>query len=197
MRIPRSGFCKPALQEFQRISTIFCEVSAIFRQQNRSTPRAPGRHQHFLPGRAAAEHACDGAAGIVGCIGVAALAILLMPACLTAILPLMRTAAKRTAKTSGAAKTSAVATASTVVSTKGQVILPQAIRKRRQWTAGTKLIVEDTPEGVLLKARPFFPPSKPEDVFGSLHTGEPAKTLEEMDAAIMEEIKRRHARGRY
>ncbi|HEX3653750.1 MAG TPA: hypothetical protein VHU18_13105 [Rhizomicrobium sp.] len=89
------------------------------------------------------------------------------------------------------------AKASTVVSTKGQVILPQAIRKRRQWSAGTRLIVEDTPEGVLLKAGPFFPPSKPEDVFGSLHTGEPAKTLKEMDDAITAEVKRRHARGRY
>jgi AbrB family looped-hinge helix DNA binding protein len=74
-------------------------------------------------------------------------------------------------------------TRSTVVSTKGQVILPQAIRKRRQWSAGTRLIVEDTPEGVLLKAAPFFPPSKPEEVFGSLHTGEPAKSLKEMDDA--------------
>jgi AbrB family looped-hinge helix DNA binding protein len=88
-------------------------------------------------------------------------------------------------------------TRSTVVSTKGQVILPQAIRKRRQWSAGTRLIVEDTPEGVLLKAAPFFLPSKPEEVFGSLHTGEPAKSLKEMDDAITMEIKRRHARGRY
>jgi AbrB family looped-hinge helix DNA binding protein len=87
--------------------------------------------------------------------------------------------------------------ASTVVSTKGQVILPQAIRKRRQWSAGTRLIVEDTPEGVLLKTGPFFPPSKPEEAFGCLRTSGPAKTLEEMDAAIMEEVKRRHARGRY
>ena len=87
--------------------------------------------------------------------------------------------------------------ATTVVSTKGQVILPQAIRKRRQWSAGTRLIVEDTPEGVLLKATPFFPPSKPEEVFGSLYTGEPAKSLKEMDEAITAEVKRRHARGRY
>jgi AbrB family looped-hinge helix DNA binding protein len=30
------------------------------------------------------------------------------------------------------------------VSTKGQVILPKAIRNQRQWGAGTKLIVEET-----------------------------------------------------
>ena len=39
----------------------------------------------------------------------------------------------------------------TVVSTKGQVILPKAIRQRRRWDAGTRLVVEDTPDGVLLR----------------------------------------------
>jgi AbrB family looped-hinge helix DNA binding protein len=85
----------------------------------------------------------------------------------------------------------------TVVSTKGQVILPKAVRQRQQWQAGTRLVVEETPEGVLLKAAPLFPVTKHEDVFGSLaYTGKP-KTLAEMDAAIVSEIKRRHARGRY
>lgn len=85
----------------------------------------------------------------------------------------------------------------TTVSTKGQVILPQAIRRKRNWNAGTKLIVEDTPDGVLLKAAPLFAPTRPEDVFGCLKYDGPAKTIEEMDAAIDEEVKRRHARGRY
>ena len=39
----------------------------------------------------------------------------------------------------------------TVVSTKGQVILPKAIRQQRRWEAGTRLVVEDTPDGVLLR----------------------------------------------
>ena len=85
----------------------------------------------------------------------------------------------------------------TTVSTKGQVILPHAIRRKRHWNAGTKLIVEDTPEGVLLKAAPLFPPTRLEDVYGCLKYDGPAKTIEEMDAAIQEEVKRRHARGRY
>jgi AbrB family looped-hinge helix DNA binding protein len=85
----------------------------------------------------------------------------------------------------------------TTVSTKGQVILPKAIRERRNWAAGTRLVVEDTPDGVLLKTAPVFPPTRPEDVAGLLaYRGRP-KTLEEMDAAITAEIKRRHARGRY
>ncbi|MES0026024.1 MULTISPECIES: AbrB family transcriptional regulator [unclassified Mesorhizobium] len=82
----------------------------------------------------------------------------------------------------------------TTVSTKGQVILPSAIRKRRHWGAGTRLQVEDTPDGVLLRPAPAFAPTRPEDVFGVLpHSGRP-KTLEEMDAAVLAEARRRHAR---
>jgi AbrB family looped-hinge helix DNA binding protein len=44
----------------------------------------------------------------------------------------------------------------TIVSTKGQVILPSAIRRRREWSAGTRLLVEETVEGVLLKPPPAF-----------------------------------------
>lgn len=83
----------------------------------------------------------------------------------------------------------------TIVSTKGQVILPKAIRQQRHWAAGTRLVVEDTPEGVLLRPVPLFPVTKPKAVFGSLpHNGAP-KSLEEMEAGIATEAKRRHARG--
>jgi AbrB family looped-hinge helix DNA binding protein len=85
----------------------------------------------------------------------------------------------------------------TTLSTKGQVILPKAIRENHNWDAGTRLIVEDTADGVLLKAAPVFPPTKPEDVFCSLRWNGQPKTLEEMDAAIAAEVKERHARGRY
>ena len=85
----------------------------------------------------------------------------------------------------------------TTVSTKGQVILPKAIREQRRWPAGTELIVEDAPDGVLLKAKPIFAPTRPEDVFGSLRHGGLAKSIAEMDAGIATEAKRRHARHRY
>lgn len=35
----------------------------------------------------------------------------------------------------------------TTVSTKGQVILPKAIREERRWRAGTRLTIESTPDG--------------------------------------------------
>jgi AbrB family looped-hinge helix DNA binding protein len=91
----------------------------------------------------------------------------------------------------------AVEALTTTISTKGQVILPKAIRERRNWRAGTRLVVEDTPDGVLLKAAPMFAPTRPEDIAGMLaYRGRP-KTFAEMDAAITTEVKRRRARGRY
>jgi AbrB family looped-hinge helix DNA binding protein len=81
----------------------------------------------------------------------------------------------------------------TVVSTKGQVILPKSIRQHRHWAAGTQLVVEETPEGVLLKAAPVFAPTRPDDVYGSLPYQGPPKTLEDMEASIVAEAKRRHA----
>jgi AbrB family looped-hinge helix DNA binding protein len=85
----------------------------------------------------------------------------------------------------------------TTVSTKGQVILPKAIRRQRRWTPGTRLVVRDTADGVLLTAAPAFAPTRAEDVFASLPHAGPPKTLAEMDAGIAAEAKRRHARNRY
>ena len=85
----------------------------------------------------------------------------------------------------------------TTISTKGQVILPKAIRESRRWPPGTELVVEDTPDGVLLKPKRMFPPTRSEDVFGSLQYKGPPKTLADMDAAITAEVKQRHARNRY
>jgi AbrB family looped-hinge helix DNA binding protein len=80
------------------------------------------------------------------------------------------------------------------LSTKGQMILPKSIRQRRRWAAGTRLIVEDTADGVLLKSAPVFEPTEPDDVFGSLRSSGRPKTLEEMDMGVLAEAKRRHAR---
>ncbi|MEA3050865.1 MAG: hypothetical protein QOG84_2701 [Sphingomonadales bacterium] len=79
----------------------------------------------------------------------------------------------------------------TTVSTKGQVILPKAVRQQRRWEAGTRLTVEDTEEGVLLKAAPLFAPTEIDAVFGSLRFAGKVKTIEEMDAAVAAEARRR------
>jgi AbrB family looped-hinge helix DNA binding protein len=85
----------------------------------------------------------------------------------------------------------------TKVSTKGQVVLPKSVRESRKWQAGTELIVEETNEGVLLRPARLFPPTTFEEVFGILQYKGKAKTLEEMDAAIVKGVRERRARGRY
>jgi AbrB family looped-hinge helix DNA binding protein len=87
----------------------------------------------------------------------------------------------------------------TRVSTKGQVILPVELRTKRGWHAGQVLEVQETPEGVLLKAAPMFPRTTVDQVAGML--GPPAdgrtRTIEEMHQAVLEEARHRHASGRY
>ena len=77
------------------------------------------------------------------------------------------------------------------LSTKGQLILPKAIRQRRHWDAGTRLLIEGTAEGVLLKAAPIFEAKRSDEVFGSLKVSGPPKTLEQMDAGVIAEARRR------
>jgi len=48
------------------------------------------------------------------------------------------------------------------------------------------------PEGVLLKSEPVFAETRLEEVFGCLAYRGTPKTLEEMDAGVLAEAKRRH-----
>jgi AbrB family looped-hinge helix DNA binding protein len=82
----------------------------------------------------------------------------------------------------------------TRVSTKGQVILPKAVRDRRKWAAGTELTVEETAEGVLLTPTPIFAPTRIDEVAGMLRGPAPfgrGLTIEEMDEAVAAEARRR------
>ena len=85
----------------------------------------------------------------------------------------------------------------TRLSSKGQLILPKSLRDAKHWSPGTEFTVEVVREGVLLRPVKPFPPTKIEDVSGFLKYSGPAKTIEEMDQAITDEVKRRRARGRY
>jgi AbrB family looped-hinge helix DNA binding protein len=87
--------------------------------------------------------------------------------------------------------------ATTIVSTKGQVILPKAIRDGKGWGAGQQLVVEATREGVLLRPASPFPLTKPEEVFGCLDAKGKRLTDADFDKAIANEVRRRYARGRY
>jgi len=82
----------------------------------------------------------------------------------------------------------------TVLSTKGQVILPKAVRDEKNWAPGAKLVVETTPEGVLLRPERVFPPTKFEEVRGCLARKGKSMTLHQIDAALRAAAKRRYAR---
>ena len=83
------------------------------------------------------------------------------------------------------------------MSSRGQLVVPKSIRDSRGWEAGTEFTVEETKEGLLVTPKRRFPPTTVDQVFGILRwTGKP-KTIEEMDQGIVDEAKRRHARGRY
>lgn len=86
----------------------------------------------------------------------------------------------------------------TTISTNGQVILPKTIRDQLQWGAGTRLAVEHTADGVLLKPMATaFTPTRPEDVFGCFPAEDGPKSVEEMESGIAMEAAGRHARDRY
>lgn len=80
------------------------------------------------------------------------------------------------------------------LSTKGQVAAPKYIRQRRRWDAGTRLIVEDRAEGVLLSDAPVFAPTRPARVFASVEAPGRPRSLRAMDAGLRAETRRRHAR---
>ena len=70
------------------------------------------------------------------------------------------------------------------LSSKGQIVIPKAIRAAHQWEVGQKLELIDTDDGILLRAKKPFPQTSIEAVAGIFeYTGKP-KSLEDMEAAI-------------
>ncbi len=78
----------------------------------------------------------------------------------------------------------------TRLSSKGQVIIPASVRNKHDWKAGTEFEIEETGDGILLRPVRRFTATTLEDVSGCLAYDGPAKTLEEMDEAIVLEAKR-------
>lgn len=82
----------------------------------------------------------------------------------------------------------------TRVSTKGQVVLPKAIRDKRGFGPGAELIVEERPEGILLRPAPKAGATRYEDVRGSLGPVDRVVSIEEMHEGVLEEARRRWLR---
>jgi AbrB family looped-hinge helix DNA binding protein len=72
----------------------------------------------------------------------------------------------------------------TKLSSKGQVIIPKALRSRYNWNPGQKLTVIDTGDGILLKPWQSFKKTELDQVAGKLkYSGKPI-SIKEMEEAI-------------
>lgn len=78
----------------------------------------------------------------------------------------------------------------TKLSSKGQVIIPKDVRDGKGWKSGDELIVEDRPDGVLLRRKSSFKPTTLDEVIGIAGYEGPARTVEEMNAAVDEMFRR-------
>ena len=82
------------------------------------------------------------------------------------------------------------------LSTKGQIVIPRAIRARHHWEPGTELVIEDRGDVLVLRAAKPFPRTRLEEGLGCTGYRGPAKTPEEMDADIGDKLRREWAQGR-
>ena len=74
--------------------------------------------------------------------------------------------------------------ATTVLSSKGQIIIPNPIRTAHQWEPGQRFEAIDTGDGVLLKPAGPFPKTDIEEVVSSLRYSGRPKTLADMQEAV-------------
>ena len=75
--------------------------------------------------------------------------------------------------------------ATTKVSTKGQVILPKAVRESRRWGPGTELEIEERGEDVVLRLKRPAKRYKLEDVVGMVKYDGPPITEDDIRQAAM------------
>ena len=90
--------------------------------------------------------------------------------------------------------------AQTKLSSRGQCVIPQAIRDRKGWRAGDPLDVIEDKDGVTLRKRDpaldrLGPPLTMHEFWAALPRYEgPPITLEQMDAAVLAEAAARYVR---
>jgi len=78
----------------------------------------------------------------------------------------------------------------TTLSSKGQIIIPKALRDSHHWRPGTKFFIEETANGLVLKPAGCFPATDLEDGLGCAGYTGPAKSVEEMREGVDEALRR-------
>ncbi|HEV3456316.1 MAG TPA: AbrB/MazE/SpoVT family DNA-binding domain-containing protein [Thermoanaerobaculia bacterium] len=72
----------------------------------------------------------------------------------------------------------------TRLSTKGQLIIPKAIRERHGWSPGSELALEDRGDAVLIRSARPEPETTFEELVGCTGYRGPARSLGDMEHAI-------------
>lgn len=72
----------------------------------------------------------------------------------------------------------------TALSTKGQIIIPQAIREAHQWLPGLEFTVIEVEDGILLSPIKPFKTTTIDEVFGCTGYKGKRKSLSDMEKAI-------------
>jgi AbrB family looped-hinge helix DNA binding protein len=85
----------------------------------------------------------------------------------------------------------------TTLSSKGQLVLPKALRDRKQWNPGTKLILEDVPEGVMIKRVETKKKYTVDDLVGILKYDGPPLSEEEIERRIDESLAEEVRQGKW
>lgn len=80
----------------------------------------------------------------------------------------------------------------TRLSSKGQIIIPKAVRDAHGWTEGTEFTVEDTKDAIVLRPQraALFPRTTIDDVIGCANYKGPRKSIKDMNDGIVKEARR-------
>lgn len=91
----------------------------------------------------------------------------------------------------------ATAKVTTTLSSKGQMVLPKALRDQKQWKPGAQLLLEDVPGGVMVKLVETKKKYTVDDLVGILKYDGPPLSQEEIDGRIDESLAEEVRQGRW
>ena len=78
----------------------------------------------------------------------------------------------------------------TKLSSKGQVIIPKTLRVAHRWEPGLELVAVDMGDGILLRPKTPFAETRLDEVAGNLRFTGKAKSIDEMEAAVRQGVRR-------
>ena len=76
------------------------------------------------------------------------------------------------------------------LSSKGQLVIPAAIRDRHGWGPGTRFIIEDQGDALLIRPAASLPRTTLDELASCAGYDGPARSIQEMDQAIAAAIAR-------